>query len=70
MPRHTRSYIPWNIAGIVVAIIGFVIGALKGPMGGGGAHTAIGAALGVIGTLTALAAYALERRHRRATRSP
>jgi hypothetical protein len=46
-----------------------VIGSLKGPMGAGGAHSTIGAAVGITGVGVTLVAYVLERRHRHATRS-
>lgn len=59
-----RSYIPWNIAGIAIAITGFVIGSLKGVMGGGGVHSTVGAILGVTGAVIAFVSYMLERRRR------
>jgi drug/metabolite transporter (DMT)-like permease len=60
-----RSYVPWNIAGVVIAIIGFAVGSLKGVMGAGGAHSTIGAVVGLTGAVIATAAFVLERRRRR-----
>jgi uncharacterized membrane protein len=60
-----RSYRRWNIAGILIAVIGFAVGSLRGMMHGGGIHTAVGATLGILGATTALTAYVLERRDRR-----
>jgi predicted secreted Zn-dependent protease len=44
------------------------VGSLKGTMGGGGAHTAIGAAIGITGAVIALTAYVLDWRRRRRLR--
>ena len=63
-----RSYVWWNIAGVVIAIVGFAVGSLKGTMGGGGAHTAFGAAVGITGAVIALTAFVLEWRRRRRVR--
>lgn len=63
-----RSYRRWNIAGILVAVTGFAVGSLRGMMHGGGAHTAVGATLGIVGAAMALTAYLLERRTRGAGR--
>lgn len=60
-----RSYVPWNIAGIATAIIGFAIGSIKGPMSGGGLHTTIGAIIGLSGAAVAVAAFVAERRKAR-----
>ena len=61
-----RSYVWWNVVGVVIAIVGFVIGSFRGTMGGGGAHTAIGASIGIAGVAMAVTAYVLERRRLRA----
>jgi membrane associated rhomboid family serine protease len=60
-----RSYVRWNIAGIVIAITGFAVGSLKGVMGAGGAHSTIGAIVGLTGAVIATTAFALEHRRRR-----
>jgi len=60
-----RSYIPWNIAGVVIAVVGFAVGSLRGVMGAGGAHSIIGAVVGLTGAVIASAAFVLERRKRR-----
>jgi predicted secreted Zn-dependent protease len=65
-----RSHVRWNIAGVVIAIAGFAVGSLKGTMGGGGAHTAIGAAVGITGAVIALTAYVFDWRRRRRLRDP
>lgn len=63
-----RSYIWWNIAGVVIAIAGFTVGSLRGTMGGGGAHTVVGAAIGMTGALIAFSAYVLHWHRRRRER--
>jgi drug/metabolite transporter (DMT)-like permease len=66
-----RSYVPWNILGVVVAIVGFAVGSLRGVMGAGGAHSTIGAVVGLTGAVIATAAFVLERRRlRRYRRQP
>jgi hypothetical protein len=62
-----RSFVPWNVAGVVIAIAGFSVGSLGGVMGAGGAHTTIGAAVGLTGAVMAAAAFVLEHRRRRRT---
>jgi drug/metabolite transporter (DMT)-like permease len=65
-----RSYVPWNIAGIVIAVAGFAVGSLRGVMGAGGAHSTIGAIVGLTGAIIATAAFVLERRRRRPRYQP
>jgi len=62
-----RSYIPWNVAGVVVAVVGFVVGSLPAPVGGG-THTTIADAAGLLGAAVAVGAFALETLRRRRTR--
>jgi uncharacterized membrane protein YhaH (DUF805 family) len=62
---NRKSYVWWNVVGVAIAIVGFVIGSLKGTMGGGGAHTAIGASIGIAGVVMAVTAHVLERRRLR-----
>jgi len=59
------SYTRWNVIGVVIAIVGFVIGSLRGTMGGGGIHTTLGALLGLTGAGIAVSARLLARRRRR-----
>ncbi len=65
-----RSYVQWNIAGIVIAVAGFAVGSLRGVMGAGGAHSTIGATVGLAGAVIATTAFVLERRRRRRARRP
>ncbi len=60
-----RSYIPWNVAGILVAVIGFIIGSTKGLGGGSDTVTTVAAVLGTLGAVLAVVAFVLEVLRRR-----
>ena len=64
-----RSYMWWNVAGIVVFVAGFLVGSINmasrgGSMTGGGTAMMIAAVLQVLGGGVAVVAFALDMRRR------
>jgi hypothetical protein len=69
LTMHKRSYIWWNVAGIVVFFAGFLVGSIDmatrgDAMSGGGIAMTIAAVLQVLGGGVAVVAFSLEMRRR------